>query len=99
MDQRPTSSERSNAKANVPLAREEADRDTELGRVLQTIHQLQSLNFPADDTTERMLQVDVVQDELIKQLDELNQLVQQEIDRLTQYRSVVPLPATATEAL
>lgn len=74
-------------------------RDTELGRVLQTIQQLQSLDFPADDAAERMQQVEAVQDELIKQLDELNHLVQQQIDRLTQNRSVEPLAATSTEAV
>ncbi|MBL8891188.1 MAG: hypothetical protein JNL67_14500 [Planctomycetaceae bacterium] len=99
MDQQPADDVSSSEKSQLPVVRDEADRDSELGRVLQTIQQLQSLNFPTDDTTERMLQVDVVQDELIKQLDELNQLVQHEIDRLTQNRSVVPLPATATEAL
>lgn len=60
--------------------------DTELGRVLQSIHQLQSLSFPVD-ATERSQQVDLVQDELIKQLDELNELVQKQICRLTNGRN------------
>jgi hypothetical protein len=73
--------------------------DFELGRVLQTIQQLQSLSFLGEDATERMQQVEVVQDELIKQLDELNHLVQQQIDRLTLNRSVDLLPETTTEAV
>ncbi len=73
--------------------------DTELGRVLQTIQQLQSLSFLDEDAAERIQQVEVVQDELIKQLDELNHLVQQQIDRLTQNRSVDLLPATTTEVV
>lgn len=73
--------------------------DSELGRVLQTIQQLHSLSFLGEDATERMQQVEVVQDELIKQLDELNHLVQQQIDRLTLNRSVDLLPVTTTEAV
>ncbi len=99
MDQWPTNEETNDAEAGRPGARGNTDRDTELGRVLQTIQQLHSLTFPAEDATERMQQVDVVQDELIKQLDELNVLVQQEIDRLTENRSVASLPETATEAV
>lgn len=99
MDSWPTSEESSDAEAGRPGDRGNAGRDTELGRVLQTIQQLHSLTFPAEDATERMQQVDVVQDELIKQLDELNILVQQEIDRLTENRSVASLPVTALEAV
>lgn len=74
-------------------------QDTELGRVLQTIQQLQTLSFSSDDAAERMQQVEAVQDELIKQLDELHHLVQQQIDRLSQNRHVEPLAATSTEAV
>lgn len=99
MDRWPTNEGASDAEAGRQGARGNADRDTELGRVLQTIQQLHSLTFPAEDATERMQQVDVVQDELIKQLDELNLLVQQEIDRLTENRSVASLPVTAPDAV
>lgn len=99
MDQWPTDEGASDAEAGRRGSRGNTDRDTELGRVLQTIQQLHSLTFPAEDATERMQQVDVVQDELIKQLDELNLLVQQEIDRLTENRSVASLPVTAPDAV
>jgi len=68
-------------------------------RFFAAIEHLQSLCQGADeDASGRMQQVDLVQDELIRQLDDLDACLQTEIARLTAARQTGTPPPTATSA-
>lgn len=77
------SSSQSEAVGTEPAERQATGR---VQRLLEAIESLAKVDSESEIPTERLVQVDAIQEHLLEHLDELNQLLQWQVERLVRQR-------------